>query len=129
MEHQPTRGAPTSSTDFYTLFTKKLKSKGITLEHLLQVENKTTFTKGDLAQKFADYIQNDEHLYRLDQHGKKLALSRRQIFQQFASHYANGIIQTLGLQIKPPEQVRTLFKTERLLQFIRQSPLEEELQF
>lgn len=126
MESQRTRQIQTTPNDFYSLFIKKLKSKGITLDNVLQFEQKPTFTKGDIAQRFEAYVQKDEHLYRIDQQGKKTPLAKRYIFQKFANHYVHEIIQTLGLEVKPLAQMRSLSKADRLLQFIRQSPQDLE---
>jgi hypothetical protein len=126
MESQRTRQIQTTPNDFYSLFIKKLKSKGITLDNVLQFEQKPTFTKGDIAQRFEAYVQKDEHLYRIDQQGKKIPLAKRYIFQKFANHYVHEIIQALGLEVKPLAQMRSLSKADRLIQFIRQSPQDLE---
>ncbi|MCY6494604.1 hypothetical protein [Leptolyngbya sp. GGD] len=126
MKDQRTGQTQTSSNDFYLLLIKKLKSKGITLDNVLQFEQKSVFTKGVIAQRFEAYVQNEDHLYRVDKQGKRVALSRRYIFQKFANHYVDGLVQALGLEIRPLKQMRTLSKVDRLIQFVRQSPQDLE---
>ncbi len=130
MKNQRTGQIQTSPDDVYLLLIRKLKSKGITLDNVLQFEQKSVFTKGVIAQRFEAYVHNEDHLYRVDKQGKRVALSRRYIFQKFANHYVDGLVQALGLEIRPLKQMRTLSKVERLIQFIRQPSLDlnEEIQ-
>ncbi|MBD1846694.1 hypothetical protein H6F89_25435 [Cyanobacteria bacterium FACHB-63] len=117
-----------STTDFFALFADRLRRKGISLQHVLQFEQQSTLTKRDIALKFEAYLNDESHLYRTQQNGKKLALANREVFKQFANQYATQIIQQLGLTIPLPAYARTLSKVERLLQSLKQTDLDQEIQ-
>ncbi|MBW4528428.1 MAG: hypothetical protein KME18_25170 [Phormidium tanganyikae FI6-MK23] len=119
---------PPNATDFFTLFADRLKRKGITLEHLLLFEQQSTLTKREIAHKFEAYLNEESHLYRTDQTGKKLALANREIVKQFSNQYATQIISHLGLTLPLPAQARTLSKVECLLQTVKQTDLDDAIQ-
>jgi hypothetical protein len=96
------------------LVIEKLRSRGLTSQHLAQYERTEEFTREQLVRRFDEFVSRPENLQRQTKAGKTVPLLMHEVFRNFANHYAEAVAKELGIKLLSA-RMRSVSRKERLL--------------